>query len=1022
MRPITLAVSGFTCFRDDQPSLDFSGLDLFAIAGPTGAGKSSVLDAITYALYGKVPRMGGQRTKELISHGRDRMTVTLAFAVNGDRYVVSRTTRRSGNGVCQLDRLVPGGRENVASGVTSVNDAARRLVGLDYDAFTQAVVLPQGEFARFLKGAAADRRRILQELLRLTVYNRMREMARQRCVTARARVDVIEQQLQPHALVTLEAVAQLEAERSSLVARVADLQRGADAARQHRDALAAHIQLARDIAERRAELTGVLQERPAHDSRMARLERSRRAKQLAGSLDRLERDTATHAARVREAQLAAAHLSDVVRLHERAGAACERARAAHGELPALRARLDALRALEGRIRHRDACRADSGRLAQSLRLAREELRIQAAAVVQGEAQLEVTRAQQRRAESALARLLSDTEEWQACERGRDRALELRRDRLAIGGLDARRREAGIAVDEARRSHAAHDTALAGARDALDRAIQERNDAWQHQRAVLDAHRAMTLRAHLEPGHTCPVCEQGVGVVPAVETPPGLKEADAAVNETAEAVRHGEIAVRHAEEAALRAAAAHAGAESSLVALERERLEVTARIAASEEQLRATLGGYLPSSAERMPEHWLLERLEDLRAGQATREAAQRASQVARETAIGAAGALALAVEKRDACARESTSFAHQLEAKHAELAAVDADIALVTGADDPRRETDELASRVQQVEFDMADATGALNRQAVARGAAEVALRQAERARDEAVEALQQVATHVAEALASSGFPDAANARASCLDDGEDERLRQQCEQWSERHAVVAARVADLEGRAGANVASDGQFEAAVQATAEAEEALVTAMRRRGELDAERSSLAQRLDECDALRRQLAAAGEDAATYGVLSSDLQANVFQDWLLTEVFERIVRGASARLMVLTSRYTLEWVDNEFYVVDHDNARERRTADTLSGGETFLASLALALELSEQVQRAAGAVSLDSLFIDEGFGSLDANAQEVVAAAIESLQVAGRMVGIITHVRELTDRMPACIVIDKRPDGSRWSIRAA
>jgi exonuclease SbcC len=115
-------------------------------------------------------------------------------------------------------------------------------------------------------------------------------------------------------------------------------------------------------------------------------------------------------------------------------------------------------------------------------------------------------------------------------------------------------------------------------------------------------------------------------------------------------------------------------------------------------------------------------------------------------------------------------------------------------------------------------------------------------------------------------------------------------------------------------------------------------------------------------------------------------------------------------------LEYKQDAFLVLDQDNAGERRSADTLSGGETFLASLALALELSEQVQRAAGAVNLDSLFIDEGFGTLDPETLDTVASAIESLHVGGRMVGIITHIPELTQRLPACVWVEKHAEGSR------
>lgn len=157
--------------------------------------------------------------------------------------------------------------------------------------------------------------------------------------------------------------------------------------------------------------------------------------------------------------------------------------------------------------------------------------------------------------------------------------------------------------------------------------------------------------------------------------------------------------------------------------------------------------------------------------------------------------------------------------------------------------------------------------------------------------------------------------------------------------------------------------------------------------------------------------------YGELGDELQIQRFQRYLLDENVRDLVAGASERLKALSDRYTLVLhEDHNFNVLDHDNAGEERSADTLSGGETFLTSLALALELSAQVQRAAGALQLESIFIDEGFGTLDQETLDTVAAAIAMLPKGGRMVGIITHIAALTEQMPGRVVVERTDDGSR------
>src|SRR3954464_6250989 len=162
MRPLRLEVEGFTCYRDRQPTLDFNGLTLFAIAGPTGAGKSSILDTMVYALFGKVPRLGKHDISEFISHGRDMMSVALDFQVRGHDYRVTRLSKLSKlkqlKSEATLAELIGGVERSLADQVRPVNDAIVELLGLGYDEFIQTVVLPQGEFAKFLKAKPTDQR------------------------------------------------------------------------------------------------------------------------------------------------------------------------------------------------------------------------------------------------------------------------------------------------------------------------------------------------------------------------------------------------------------------------------------------------------------------------------------------------------------------------------------------------------------------------------------------------------------------------------------------------------------------------------------------------------------------------------------------------------------------------------------------------------------------------------------------------------------------------------------------------
>ena len=167
------------------------------------------------------------------------------------------------------------------------------------------------------------------------------------------------------------------------------------------------------------------------------------------------------------------------------------------------------------------------------------------------------------------------------------------------------------------------------------------------------------------------------------------------------------------------------------------------------------------------------------------------------------------------------------------------------------------------------------------------------------------------------------------------------------------------------------------------------------------------LDQTKKLDEEIAAAREEHDVADLLGSRLRSDRFEKWLLVEALDVLVGAASATLYELSSgQYSLRSsAEDEFVVVDHRNADETRSVRTLSGGETFQASLALALALSDQLAElsAAGGAKLDAIFLDEGFGTLDADTLETVAGTIESLGTSGRMVGIVTHVPGLAERVP-------------------
>ena len=223
-------------------------------------------------------------------------------------------------------------------------------------------------------------------------------------------------------------------------------------------------------------------------------------------------------------------------------------------------------------------------------------------------------------------------------------------------------------------------------------------------------------------------------------------------------------------------------------------------------------------------------------------------------------------------------------------------------------------------------------------------------------------------------------------------------------------QVKQLTDRLGAALAAGGIELAPEAVTAGASSAVAGAL---AQARAATARIVERRAQAAELIARREAAQDEQQVARLLGDLLRSDRFPRWLVAAAVDALVADASANLAGLSGgQFDLTYQDGDFYVIDHTDADSRRSVRTLSGGETFQASLALALALSSQMSAlaAAGAARLDSIFLDEGFGTLDPETLEVVATTLETLAQGQRMVGVITHVAALAERVPIRFMVSR------------
>jgi exonuclease SbcC len=972
VRPLKLELQGFTAFRDLQV-ISLEDLDLFVITGPTGAGKSSLLDAMVFALYGKVPRMGAQGLSDLVSHGLAEARISLMFSIVGERYRVTRRLSRTRATSATFEHAEGDQwRSDVeGSGVRAVDSRVVELLKLDFDAFTRAVVLPQGEFQRFLRGEPDKRRDVLTDLLGLKYYASMGARARARITVLQARSLATQEILDnQYAEATVEHLAEAKSVAYRNTGR-ADALAGATAIVAELDKQAGGLREARTLLEQHQTLLAKL--RSELNDKLTICEQAQPREEGLRQAAAHAREAATQA-QAKRTKTTARH-DDLVNAH---GTISDLARA-EGAVEALSQHTKDLEAKQALLLVLNTQLAEVTAQAETARVQASELKVSADAAKTASEQI---------AEAAEA----------ATQKTSDATTRLDLAERADGEFHEAMKEIGACASNVEKT-----------RQAAEEATTEALAAQAARDTLSDEHSAAALAEHLKPGDPCPICHRTLDEAPEIDE--HIAEALGA------ALARSEQATKAAQTA--RDAAAHAQAAAQAAS---ERLE------RAQESLRTALGGAADVEAIREEATASMStKAELLRRLQSAREEAEHAAASANTAEVHATTletTLANKTSERERLSAECGELLKRTTTAHETLKAHFKG----TIPEDPAAEINKQQDALRSATTEMEEAQKAVAEALVVLQEANDALSALYRelaTLDADIAVLRSRSNTMHDQLAGEIVKVAADAALVALPEafGTREAHIGNLTSWCEGAltAVLAAvGVADealneLDQRLTKLATKyevallDGQppGEALRAAEREARDARV-----RAEQDVQQAE--SRLKERRELEATIAEAQSQVALLKSLAAELRADRFTQFIIQQTLDLLAVRASEQLMKISAdRYSLVSDHGEFEVIDHINADEQRSVKTLSGGETFLASLALALALSQHVGELATeglGAKLEAVFIDEGFGSLDPDTLEDVIDALERLRDTNLMVGVITHVPALAQRIRVGIRIEK------------
>ena len=933
MRPLRLTLSAFGPYAAET-TLDLEKLGkggLYLITGDTGAGKTTIFDAITYALYDH--SSSGIREGSMLrcKYADDKTPtfVELEFEVHGVRYTVRRNpeyqrpkARGEGMTTEKADATLtyPDDRPPVTK-AKDVTAAVQEIIGLDYNQFSQIVLIAQGQFTKLLNASTEERSRIFRKLFRTQRYAQLQE------------------RLQAEA-------SALNQQRTAQNAKLDSLLGGLQFSPEDPDAEALRALCAQTVPETALALLDTLTTRQA-----AALEEAGTALQATeAQLDTVQQQLGAAAQAQRLAQQLAARQAELAA----AKPALDAARAEADRHAGDAAQLDALTAQVTQAQSALAAYDALDALCRQQTEARAAARLAAAQAHKRRTQLDSLNAALAAAETELAALADADTRLLALQ---NRSAQLAQRGEALAKLEQRLADC---QQQAKAAHKAQENYRAAA--AAQDEARARRDALE--RAFLDAQAGLLAESLVE-GAPCPVC--GSTHHPARALLPHTAPTQAQVEAARQAAAETD---RQAQNASAAAQSALAAANEAKTSLRRDAETLLP-------ERFTTPEGTVPLTFALMT-NVLSEENAALQTAQTDCKAQCRQAEA----------------DCRRKAQLEADRQAKTRQRPALEQSAAEADRSAAAQNASADALEDQIAERRAALPYPRrADAQAALDKLEADRSTLRTGM-------DTAQRKLKQAEQSVAAAEAAVEALTAQQTTAQ-----KELPARSAEELTAQQTALTAAResLRSREKQLSAQLLPNRKTAAQYRAAAEA-----------------RQVLESRWQWVSAL----------AATAGGTLTSKQKIRLEAYIQMNYLDRILRYANTRLMQMTAgQYELERIGAEnqrsqsgldLGVIDHYNGT-RRSVKTLSGGESFKASLALALGLSDEVQSSAGGIRLDTLFLDEGFGSLDEESLELAIRVLSGLTEGDRLVGIISHVGALKDRIDRQVVVHKaRTGGSTVELR--